>query len=271
MDAGGEVEEAGREAEQSDWLDHAVRFGLVAYGVVHLMIAWLALQLAFGDGEGKASGTGALRKLAEQPFGGVLIWAVGAGMILLVIWRALDACVGHRGEDDKDRLRHRIGAGFKAVVYLVLAVSAIRVAAGGGSGGGSEAMTAKVMSKPGGTWLVGAIGLGIIAYGAFYVWRGWSNKHAEHLKQEGRTGEAGRVYLLLGKVGHLAKGFALGLVGVLFLYAAATHDPDKSGGLDAALHELQQQPYGSYALAAVAIGIGCYGLFCFARARHLSR
>ena len=59
----------GRQAEQSDWLDHAVRAGLVAYGVVHLLIGWLAVQLALGDRSEKASTKGALAELAQQPFG----------------------------------------------------------------------------------------------------------------------------------------------------------------------------------------------------------
>jgi hypothetical protein len=60
-------------------------------------------------------------------------------------------------------------------------------------------------------------------------------------------------------------------VGSLFLYAAHTHDARRSGGLDAALREVLQQPLGPWLLTAVALGIGCYGLFCLARARHLSR
>ena len=32
----------GRKAEQSDTMDHVARIGLVAYGVVYLLIGWLA-------------------------------------------------------------------------------------------------------------------------------------------------------------------------------------------------------------------------------------
>ena len=46
---GTQAEQAGREVHQSEWLDHAARIGLVTYGVVHLVIAWLAVQLALGD------------------------------------------------------------------------------------------------------------------------------------------------------------------------------------------------------------------------------
>ena len=132
-------------------------------------------------------------------------------------------------------------------------------------------MTQKLMDLPAGTWIVGAIGLGIIGYGMSQIVMAWTDKFAEHLTAEGKSGDSGTAYIWFGKIGYCAKGIAAGLVGVLFVYAAVTHDPKKSGGLDAALGELLQQPFGPYLLAAVALGIACYGLFCFARARHLSR
>jgi hypothetical protein len=268
---GERLERTGRDAKDSDWLDHAVRAGLVAYGVVHLMIAWIALQLAFGDQGGNASSSGALQALAKQPFGQVLIWLVALGMFLLVVWRLLEVAAGHREEDGGTRLRKRLGSAGKAVIYGSIGVSALQVAMGSGSGGGSDSMTARLMDLPAGQWIVGLVGLGIIAYGASLVVRAWTEKFAEHLDTEGRSGDAGRAYLLFGKVGYNAKGLAIGLVGGLFVYAAVTHDAQKSGGLDQALHKVLQQPFGPFLLAAIALGIGCYGLFCFARARHLSR
>ncbi len=270
----GDVKDAGRQAENSEWLDHVVRFGLLAYGVVHLLIAWIALQLAFGETGQSASSTGALHELASKPFGGVALWAVFVGMALLVVWRVLEAAFGHEGEDGKEELGKRLMSLFKAVLYGALAVSALRVALGsGGSGGGSgsETMTAKVMNVPGGQVLVGLAGLAIITYAGFTAWRGWSEKFLEHLDSEGRSGSDGKAYRLFGKVGYLAKGASVAVIGALFVYAAATHDADEGGGLDDALRTVQQQPFGPVLLAAMALGIGCYGLFCFARARHLDR
>ena len=62
--------DAAEQVHQSAWLDHAIRLGLVAYGVVHLLVAWLAVQLAFGEKQDSASNSGALHYLAEQPLGG---------------------------------------------------------------------------------------------------------------------------------------------------------------------------------------------------------
>ena len=106
---------AGQQAHQSEWLDHAIRAGLVAYGIVHLMVAWLAAQLALGDKSESASNAGALHALAETPMGGVLIWLIAIGMMLLVVWRLLEFAMGYQDEtDDAKRWRKRLASLGKA-------------------------------------------------------------------------------------------------------------------------------------------------------------
>jgi hypothetical protein len=260
-----------------DWLDAAARVGLTAYGVVHLVIAWLALQLAFGDRKGSPSSSGAISELAQQPFGKVLVWAVAVGMFLLVVWQGIEAVAGHRDEDGNKRTGKRLLSAGKAVVYGAIGVSAVKVAVSSGSSGGksseqqTDSMTATVMELPAGQLLVGAVGLGILAIGVAFAVRAWTEKYAKHLDAEGKSGSTGTAYLWFGKLGYAAKGVALGVVGSLFCYAALTHDPDESGGLDQALREVLDKPFGPVLLGVIALGIGCYGLFCLARARHLSR
>ena len=58
VDLGGQAEQVGRRADRSDWTDRAVRVGMVTYGVVHLTIAWLGIQLAFGNHSGAAPRNG---------------------------------------------------------------------------------------------------------------------------------------------------------------------------------------------------------------------
>ena len=64
-----------------------------------------------------------------------------------------------------------------------------------------------------------------------------------------------------------AKGIALAIVGVLFGWAAFTYDPEKAGGMDAALATIKNQPAGTVLLVAMAVGIACFGVYCFAWAR----
>ena len=276
MNASGVSAEAGRlgrKAERSDLLDHAVRVGLVAYGVVHLLIAWLAAQLAFGDGAGSASGSGALSELAQKPFGLVLLWVVGVGFFALVVWQVIEALLGHRDEDGLHRVFKRLGSAGKAGVYGVLGVTALKIAIGSGGSGGddTDTLTSRLMSLPFGTWLVAAVGAVVLVVAGAHVYRGLTDKLRDRLKPTGSTGNSGRLYIGLGRVGFVSKGISLAVVGGLFIYAAWTHDPDKSGGLDQALKTVLEQPFGALLLVLIAAGLACYGLFCFAWARHLDR
>jgi hypothetical protein len=254
---------------RSDRVDHLARAGFVAYGLVHLVLAWLAVQLALGETGRNVSNAGALHALARQPMGALLVWAVAVGMFLLVVWRLLEAWAGHRDEDGATRTRKRLVSLGKAVLYGVIGWSAVKVAVGQGSSGGTDSTTRRVMELPAGPWIVVAAGLAVVGYGLNLVRRGWSEKFTEHLQAEGQTGHDGRFYVLAGKAGHLAKGLAIGVVGGLVAWAGATQDAKKSGGLDVALQLLLRQPFGSALLLAVAVGIGGYGVFCLARARHL--
>ena len=74
--------------------------------------------------------------------------------------------------------------------------------------------------------------------------------------------------MAVGRFGYVAKGIAIGAVGVLFGWAALSYDPGKAGGLDDALKTVRDQPFGPYLLSLVALGLAAFGLFCFAWARY---
>lgn len=261
----------GRKADDSELLDHAVRVGLVAYGVVHLLVAWLAISLALGDSEGSASGGGAFSEIAATPAGRISLYVVAAGFVALIVWQVVEAAVGHRSRDGWSRVFMRAVSTGRAVIYGVLAFGSIKATTGSGGGGGTDSKTAGLMSQPGGQLMVALVGVVILVVAGALVHRGASGNFKEYMKREGHTGDTGTVFVLLGKVGYVSKGIAMAAVGGLFLWAAATHDPEKSGGLDEALRTVLQQPFGGPMLLAIAIGVGCFGLFCFAWARHLDR
>jgi Domain of Unknown Function (DUF1206) len=272
MDVSVRAERAGQQADDSPWMDRAVRIGLVSYGVLHLVIAWLALRLAFGQSSGKASSQGALQHIAQNGVGRASLYVVGVGFVALVLWQALEAIWGHRDVDGGKRVVKRVTSAGKVILYGSLAASAFKTAAGSSSGGsGTDGFTAKLMRMPGGPLLVGAVGVGVLVVAGFLGYRGWKKKFRSKLDVDGRTGKDGRAYILVGTAGYLSKAVALAIVGVLFLLAAFTHDPGKSGGLDVALRKLLQEPFGSPLLVLMAIGFACYGVFCFAWARHLDR
>lgn len=262
----------GRRAHDSSAFDQAVKLGLVSYGVVHLIIAGIAVQLATGDRSGEASGSGALNQLAQQPFGEAAMWVLATGFAALVVWQLVDAAVGHRSEEGARRVAKRAGSLFKVVVYGVLGFSALKLALGNGaSSDDTDTLTARLLSMPGGQVLVGLVGLGVLAYAGHHVWRGFSGSFMDRLKVDGHVGVGGAVFETFGRFGYVAKGAAFLPVAALFFWAAGSHDANKSGGLDQALQQVLRQPFGSPVLFVIALGIAAYGLFCFAWARHLDR
>ena len=266
---------AGR-AGDSDALEHLARIGLIAYGVVHLLLAWLALQLAWGGGSGQsADQAGALATLAEQPLGRPLLWLLAVGLVALAAWQAAEVLrwrsrLSSTGDARKKALEKVVKSVAKAVLYAVLAVLAVRTATSGGSSGGQQS-AAGVFGWPAGRWLVALVGLVVIGVGVYLVHKGVSKRFLEEVDLGSASPQTTRLVTRLGQAGFPAKGVALGVVGGLLVYAAVTFDPARAGGLDGALRTILGAPFGQVLLTLVAVGIAAFGAFCFVRARYPER
>jgi hypothetical protein len=267
-----------RRAGNSDTLEHLARVGLIAYGVVHLLVAWLAIQLAwFGGGE-SADQSGAMSTLAESPIGKPMLWIVAFGLVALAAWQAAEVFRWKSGwsASGKQRtkaLRKSGNALIKAVIYATLAVLAIRFATGSGQSSSSsqQETTAGVFGWPFGQWLVGAAGLVLIGVGAWHVRKGINKHFMKQIDTSKASPSAVRLVTRLGQIGFPGKGIALAGVGVLLIWAAVTFDPSKARGLDGALHAILDLPFGQFLLTLVALGIAAFGAFCLVRARYPER
>ncbi len=96
-DAGRTASDTAQKAADSKPLELVARAGLIAYGVVHLLIGWIALRLAWGERQEEADQSGALQALAQQPFGPVLLWCVAVCLVALAAWQASRAIWGMGG------------------------------------------------------------------------------------------------------------------------------------------------------------------------------
>lgn len=270
---------AADEAGNSDTLENLARVGLIAYGVVHLLLAWLAIQLAWFGGSGQsADQSGAMSTLAQSPVGKPLLWVIAAGFIALAAWQAAEVLRWRSGwsASGKTRVKALRKSGkalVKAAIYIALAVLAIRFATGGGSSSSQQQQqtTAGVFGWPAGRWLVGAFGLGLIGVGVYHVYKGLSKRFLKEIDTSEASPAALRLVTRLGQVGFPGKGVALGGVGVLLLWAAVTFDPAKASGLDGALHAILALPFGEILLTVVAVGIAAFGAYLLVRARYPER
>jgi len=266
--------QAGDKAEQvgdSKALEVLARVGLVAYGVVHLLLGWLALQIAWGlSGRESADTSGAMKTLADQPFGQVLLWLVAVGLASLALWQASAVIWGYRNLEGAERVRKQITSGAKAVVFAALGYSAGAAALGAGSSSAQsqQQATSGVLGWPGGRVIVIVAGLVIIGVGVAAIVKGVKKSFAEEIDTSPLSPTLRTAVARLGQMGYIAKGLALGVVGGLLSYATLTFDPQQVQGLDGAMHTILAQPFGRFLLTAVALGFAAFGLFAILQSRY---
>ncbi|KUM33944.1 DUF1206 domain-containing protein [Arthrobacter sp. EPSL27] len=248
-------------------LEIVARAGFAVSGILHLLIGVVAIRLAMG-GEGKADVSGAVQQLATQPAGPLLLWASFAACVALAIWQTSDAIFDFEHLPAKKKLAKKLKAALQAVVYAGLAITFFSFASGAGSDQGSATsnLTASMMKAPGGVALLIAIGAAIAITGVVYAIRGFRQSFAKYLRLPASP-KARTAVTVLGVVGYAAKGVALLLVGLLVIIATVKAHPEESTGIDGGLKALRDQPFGMYMLAAVGIGLICYGIFMMVRAK----
>jgi len=245
------------------------RIGLIGYGVVNVLLAWLTTRVAFGasEAEAEAGKGGAVQHIAETGRGAVLLWVIGIGLLALAIWQLAEAIRRHTAQAG---VAPRLVSAAEATAFAVLGVSAVRAAAGRGSGGSNEEQadfTARVLEAPGGPAVVGTAGIVLAGVAALLAGKGITRRFLADLDLgAASTGTRGLVSAL-GLIGYLTLGVAYGIVGGLITAAAADHDPEKATGLDTALSGLAGHQYGTGLLLVIAVGFACFGAFCFLDAR----
>ncbi len=243
--------------------DHPVvewgaRLGYGASGVLHLLLAYLAAQIALGGGSSQASQSGALATLAKDSVGQVLLWVLAVGFALLAVWQLTDLFTQHEAFD-------KAKAGGKLVLYGALAWTSFVFASGGRTSSNKQTkdFTATLMDAPAGQLLVGLVGVGILGIAGYHVYKGWQKKFLEDLQEN-----PGRWAVVAGRVGYTAKGIALAAVGVLFITAAIERRAGNVTGLDGGLRSMRDLPAGTVMLLGIALGLAAYGVYSFARARY---
>jgi len=244
------------------------RAGLVARGVVYAVVGILALKLALGDGGKATSQQGALKTIAQQPFGKVLLVLLAVGLAGYAIWRLTRAAVG-RGREESDSGFDRIAALASGLAYGALCVTALAILAGAGGGSGSpKKATGGVLDWTAGPVLVAIAGGVFIGVGLYQVYKGLAGKFLETSKTHEMPDGVEMPFSALGILGHVARGAVFALIGWFLIKAAIDYDPNKAVGLDGALRKLEHASYGPLLLGIVAGGFIMFALYSIVDARY---
>ena len=262
MNASDEAEDAARHP----WGRAVRRTGWFAKGVVYLIISFLCLQIAFGKTSGSANAQGAFDAIARRPFGTAMLIIVAVGLLAFAVDRFLTATVLAEGRVERIKRFATFGTG---VAYLILAVVAAMTAAGNGkSGNGNPARpTSFLLSLPLGTWLVAAIGIGLLIFALSEFRHAARGDATDALKLTGFSARARRAVARIEAAGIAGHGLSFALIGYFVIQAGVTHDPRRAESLDGALLRLAREPYGTALITLTAVGLLLYGVHCMIQAR----
>jgi hypothetical protein len=99
------AEDALEDAADSTWLRRLARAGLVARGLLYVVVAVLASQVAAGHNEARADKQGALQAVVRQPFGRALMLLLAVGFAGYAAWRFVEAAVGPADQPDTNKVK----------------------------------------------------------------------------------------------------------------------------------------------------------------------
>jgi hypothetical protein len=258
------------QAAHSVWMARLGRVGLGARGVLYVLLAYLAIEVAFGQPNSGADKQGALQTVARQPFGHALLVVLAVGFGAYALWQLTMAAWGGSARAGSDKKGKRLAAAVNGVVYGLLGASTIALAAGSSSsGGGNKAetgLTGAIMQHTFGRTLIGVAGAVIIVVGVFQAWRALSGNQEFELQPVSRS--VRRQIETSAKIGRTARAVIVAAAGVFVIQAALTFDPNKTKGLDGILKSFAHTPVGPWLLVLVAGGLLSFGLYSLGTAKY---
>ncbi|RVV99527.1 DUF1206 domain-containing protein [Mesobaculum littorinae] len=259
-------------ASDFGWAVKVMRVGYLGRTIVYLVLAGFSLWAIWHGGQAEGT-TSALAELETTTGGGVVLALIALGMLAYAVWRGVDALwdLEDYGSGGKGIVA-RGGMIVTGVTHLAIGFAAASLLFGGSGGsgdsssGGSSITQAvgTIMSWPGGRWIIGIVGAITIAAGIFYAYKGYAEKYREHL----RANEFTMRWNLVLKIGLVAYGAVIAIVGLLLVYAALNANPEQAGGVGEAFSWVSGQPYGRALVAAICVGLIAFSIFCAVNAAY---
>jgi len=255
-------------AAATPWIERVVRAGFFAKGLIYILIGALAARVGLGLQGGRITdASGALRTFLQQPFGTLMLWLIGIGIIGYAAYYIFEALA--------DLKRHGGGARgwlqrsltiVKAVVYGTIGVEALSmVTAGRSTEKDAEDNARMLMQYPLGESLLVLIGAGVAIYGIsqlMMAWRGGTDDDidAARVRQEAPW------ILTLGRVGVTARSVVLVLMGATLAWSGVRERPADADGYSDVLSAVAS--INPWLLAAMGAGLAAFGVYQLCHARY---
>lgn len=277
LTAAGETIAAGRTGR---WLRGVSQFGLVSRAVVYLLVGYLALRLALavhGRSAEPVSGAGAVQEAARHPWGQASLLLLAVGFASYALAQLVEAVFRpQHAASSFGRWRQRALSAWGCLLYSAFCVSTIALLLAFRRPAGTARseqlqdteLTAALLRTATGRGLLFLIGSLVVVAGVELGRRSVRLTFQERFTTQLRPRLFGVTVRALGAFGCLARAIVCVLVGAFIVKAAVLGNPRDTKGLDATFRSVARSANGAFSLAALAIGMFSYGLYCLLEARY---
>lgn len=269
------MSESSSHETQKRWIEYYARFGYAAKGIVYGSSGLLALLEAFDLSSGETVGSsGALKTIAEQPFGRILLPVLAFCLMGYVVWRFIQAFLDPEHNDSRDAsdIARRLSYACSGLVYTGVAYSAVGILKSSGEEDGKTAQqwAFEIMQQPFGRWLVGAGGLTFFGIGCYYFYRAIKAEFRKRFKLHHMNDATKLWATIAGRVGIAARGVVYVVIGIFGLRAAWNFDSEMIKTTEEALAVFNNNPTDEWILGTLGVGFIAYGIHMGFQARYRS-
>jgi hypothetical protein len=254
---------------QSPLMARLAAIGFFVYGGVYVLVGALAAKVAMGTGGRLTNSQGAIRQVAREPFGEVLLVVIAIGLFAYAGWRLAQAIADpeHHGRGWKG-VAIRGGRLVSAASYGALAVFTVETLTANRASGGDANWALRLITEPVGAVLGTVVALVIIGAGIAQFHHAVTGDFGEPVRESemSQPERTGRQWA--GRVGFTARGIIFCLVGGSLVYAVFDGNPGRAKSVEELFALLLGLPYGRWALGAVAVGLAGYGMLMILVALH---
>jgi hypothetical protein len=239
-------------------LEPFARAGFAARGIVYLALGYFALMSQHGT-----QAATVLERLRQAPLGGILLALLAVGLFGYGLWRLFGGIIDL---DDEGRSAYgivtRVGLIISGLGHWLLCAGAILILESGSAGSEQQEETAAsaATAYPGGTTLLGIVGLVIIVTGVGQWLIGARGGFMRFL-----SARQPRFARFAGTIGYVARGAVFVVIGWQVLTVAIGWG-ERPLGFDSALDVIARR---QWVFPAVAVGLILFGMFSLMAAMWL--
>ena len=241
------------------------RIGMASKGIVYLLIGILTALAAFGKGGDNTSSKGALKFLSEQPYGQILLLAIGIGLACYLFYRLYQAFANLKNHEDNFK-GYVIRGSYvvSGLIYGFLSFTAFKMAIGSTSENSSS--VAKILNSEHGYIISLVVAIAILGKAIYEFYSAYSGKFKDEVSHKNISYKAKELLTKAGKVGFTSRGIVAAILSFLFFKASWQNSSNKLDKSDA--FNFLQNEFGSLILALVAIGVAIYGVFMLIKSKY---